>query len=342
MAYGVVYLIWNLVNDKKYVGQTTKSLKIRISRHIYDKNSLIGKAIRKYGTENFRWGIIEKCDNQEQLNEREIFWIAKLRCKTPIGYNRSDGDEGITGFTHSSKTCSKISATQRKNTPFKNLVIEIDRYQLSYTALAKLMNSTRQIISRKMHGKQNFTDTEWAKLAKVFGKPAEYLMVRDDEKKFSVSKRHSSPFKNLITEIDNRKLTYTTLAKLLDLRVVNVSQRMRGICNFSETEWAKLAEIFDKPAEYLMVRCDGLPAITSIAAKNAKISVAHRPNTQFKNLRNEIEKRQLSNNALAKIIGMSTSSVSMKMHGKKNFTAKDIAKLVEIFGKPAEYLMARE
>ncbi|MBR0261502.1 MAG: hypothetical protein IJQ85_06870 [Selenomonadaceae bacterium] len=35
------------------------------------------------------------------------------------------------------------------------------------------------------------------------------------------------------------------------------------------------------------------------------------------------------------------SNLSRKMRGKIKFTAKDIAKLVEIFGKPAEYLMAR-
>lgn len=36
------------------------------------------------------------------------------------------------------------------------------------------------------------------------------------------------------------------------------------------------------------------------------------------------------------------TSLSAKMSGKKIFTAKDKAKLVEIFGKPAEYLLARE
>ncbi len=39
---------------------------------------------------------------------------------------------------------------------------------------------------------------------------------------------------------------------------------------------------------------------------------------------------------------LSLMSVSLTMREKYNFTVKDIAKLVEIFGKPAEYLMQRD
>jgi len=56
----LVYLITNLINDKKYVGYTTKSLNQRIKTHIYKSNSVNNKhyfyllptAIRKLGTFN--------------------------------------------------------------------------------------------------------------------------------------------------------------------------------------------------------------------------------------------------------------------------------------------------
>ena len=188
-----------------------------------------------------------------------------------------------------------------------------------------------------MQGKQNFLATEWAKLAEIFGKPVDYLMVRDDEKS-SVSKRHNGLYKNLIWEIDKRKLTYSELVRLMELPIMNFSVKMNGKCNFSEAEWAKLVEIFGLPADYLMFRSDGLPVITSKAEKNAKISAAHRHNTPFKNLVCEIDNRQITYNVLAKLMGISSSNFSFKMRGEQNFTAKDIAKLVEIFGKPAEYL----
>ena len=185
---------------------------------------------------------------------------------SPNGYNLTSGGEGAKRFPLPPKTRSKISVTQRKKSPFKNLIKEIDRCQLSYATLAKLMNLSRKILSTKIQGKQNFM----------------------------------------------------------------------------ETEWVKLAEVFSKPVEYLMVRCDGLPAITSLADKNLKISVARRHNIIFKNLACEIDKCNLSYRGLAKLLELSASSVSMKMRGEQNFTAEDIAKLIEIFGKPAEYLLKRD
>ena len=52
--------------------------------------------------------------------------------------------------------------------------------------------------------------------------------------------------------------------------------------------------------------------------------------------------RCISYAGLAKILGITKTAISAKMHGKKNFTAEQVANLVEIFDKPAEYLMARD
>ena len=73
----IVYKIENLINGKIYVGQTKQKIEKRIEQHKYSKNSLIGKAIQKYGLENFHYEIIEVCNSDEELNEREIFWICE-------------------------------------------------------------------------------------------------------------------------------------------------------------------------------------------------------------------------------------------------------------------------
>ena len=75
----------------------------------------------------------------------------------------------------------KLSVTQRGESPFKNLLNEIDKQQLTYHALAKLMGIAQQSVSSKMSGKRKFNENEIAKLVEIFGKPAEYLMARDDE-----------------------------------------------------------------------------------------------------------------------------------------------------------------
>ena len=77
-------------------------------------------------------------------------------------------------------------------------------------------------------------------------RPAEVVV------KFSMTKRFYSPYKNLSGEIETHKLTYLDLHKRLGL--ANVSEKMRGLYNFTAKDIAKLVEIFGKPAEYLMAR----------------------------------------------------------------------------------------
>ena len=56
--FGIIYAGENLLTHKIYVGQTVRSLKKRIIEHKSNNVSLIGRAIQKYGEENFVWVII--------------------------------------------------------------------------------------------------------------------------------------------------------------------------------------------------------------------------------------------------------------------------------------------
>ena len=75
--------------------------------------------------------------------------------------------------------------------------------------------------------------------------------------------------------------------------------------------------------------------------RRTNISVARRGYTPYKNLSNALTEQKISYRGLAKLMGVSHPIISIKMTGKRNFTAEDISKLAEILGKPAEYLMAR-
>ena len=66
-----------------------------------------------------------------------------------------------------------------------------------------------------------------------------------------------------------------------------------------------------------------------------KSSISQRQKSPFKNLLSEMDKVHISYRELAKILGLSSSGVSCRMRGKTKFTDRDIAKLVEFFGKPA-------
>lgn len=97
-----IYCYTNKLNNHKYVGQTN-NYERRIREHrscafnekASSYNDLIHQKIREYGEENFEISLIEKLytEDIEEVNQREIYWIAKLQshCSTGLGYNMSTG-----------------------------------------------------------------------------------------------------------------------------------------------------------------------------------------------------------------------------------------------------------
>ena len=75
----IIYKITCLINEKVYIGQTSETIEKRFKRHMgYQKDehdTKFYRAIRKYGVENFVIEQIDKTDNQEELDDKEIYWI---------------------------------------------------------------------------------------------------------------------------------------------------------------------------------------------------------------------------------------------------------------------------
>lgn len=92
-----IYCITCLVNNKKYVGYTSKSINERLRGHFYDSKRCkypLSRAICKYGKENFVIEILEKFDDKRIALETEKVWIKKLDTQnSEIGYNIADGGE---------------------------------------------------------------------------------------------------------------------------------------------------------------------------------------------------------------------------------------------------------
>ena len=72
--FGYVYITTNLVNGKKYIGQHRYN-KPEIDPNYLGSGKILEQAILKEGRNNFSCDIIEICDTQEELNDREIYWI---------------------------------------------------------------------------------------------------------------------------------------------------------------------------------------------------------------------------------------------------------------------------
>lgn len=375
MIYGVIYLIINRLTGKMYVGQTTQTLKARMAQHKRG-NQYIDKIIQDNKRENFTVEILKVCSSKAELDAWEKFFIAALRCKVPFGYNCTDGGES--GWSHLPETRAKMSEThtgthlseetrkkiavaqignknglghcptdearakmsaankgvpksieqrakssetKRKESPFKNLLKAITERQLTYRSLAKLMGMRHQSISRKMRGIRCFTEAEWAKLSEILNLPVEYLMQRDDgqsslpksrcgENNPFFGKHHKKETKDKLSEMNSGQNNPNFGIPRTDEQRAKIGAGNRGKKRTTEMR--------------------------------AKVSATKRGETPYKNLSREITQRQLTYTALAKLMGMAPNTFSRKMTCKRNFTAQDIAKLVEIFGCSAEYLMARD
>lgn len=87
-----VYQITNLINNKQYIG-ITNNYKKRWGNHkcANSPDSLVAKAIRKYGVENFKFEILYSGLSIEDAEEMEIKLIKEKGTKAPFGYNIKDG-----------------------------------------------------------------------------------------------------------------------------------------------------------------------------------------------------------------------------------------------------------
>lgn len=92
----IVYMATNRINGKEYIGQTVGSLHQRKNGH-FRRGHYFHKALCKYGKENFDWEILYRCDNIDDLNRLEIYYI-KLYRTFENGYNLTRGGEGTFGF----------------------------------------------------------------------------------------------------------------------------------------------------------------------------------------------------------------------------------------------------
>lgn len=103
---GYIYLITNNINEKRYVGKTVNPIHHRWNKHIEEayggnkSNSLLHRAIIKYGASNFGINILEECADTE-LNEKEKNYIKKYDTYYTHnkGYNMTWGGEGVTKYS---------------------------------------------------------------------------------------------------------------------------------------------------------------------------------------------------------------------------------------------------
>lgn len=204
----IIYKTTNLINGKIYVGKDAKN-----NPNYLGSGNLIKLAIIKYGKENFKKEILEICVDDNELSEKEIYWINKLdSINLLIGYNLSEGGiGGCLGCKRSDESKEKIKGV---NNPFygKHHSDETKR-KISDIHKGKLGPNNGKVLS--IETKNKISETKIGSIPWNKGKTNVYSEERLNELKKSalgnsncLGKKHSDETKNKISE--KAKNRYTT------------------------------------------------------------------------------------------------------------------------------------
>lgn len=140
-----IYKITNKINGHYYVGQAV-DIKARFREHRFsarhiehkDHNSPIHKALCKYGCDNFLYEVLEEC-TRTQLNDREIYWIDKLKARENGNYNILAGGQGRIKFDNKPVELYDLNGRYIKTLP-------------SATKVAEVLGVSRNTIYGVLHG----------------------------------------------------------------------------------------------------------------------------------------------------------------------------------------------
>lgn len=87
-----IYKITNLIDNKVYIGLTTRTVEARWKEHCRHGSQQIDDAIQIYSIENFQIETLEECD-ESILDDREKYWIDYYD-SFKNGYNNTYGGRG--------------------------------------------------------------------------------------------------------------------------------------------------------------------------------------------------------------------------------------------------------
>ena len=139
-----IYKITNLINGKHYIGQSVH-IERRWTEHcIPSSNSTIGKAIHKYGKENFSFQVVEEC-SIEQLDEKEEYYINHYNSIVPNGYNIMDWVDGKPTYFNMDKEV------------LEQLYNDIQNSDMSFDAIAEKYDLSRRTVIRINQGHTHFS-----------------------------------------------------------------------------------------------------------------------------------------------------------------------------------------
>lgn len=155
----IVYKYTNKINGKVYIGQTKQGLKKRAGKNgINYKGHVFGRAIEKYGWDNFEAQILKKNQTKEMADFWEWFYIIGMNADTYNGYNCTQGGEGTVGFRHSEESKKLMSKNHAdmsgKNNPMYGVHLKSKKKGVPMSEEQKLKLRTPVILTNISTGEE--------------------------------------------------------------------------------------------------------------------------------------------------------------------------------------------
>lgn len=129
---GAIYCYTNLINQKKYIGQSVDPNQ-RFKAHksaVHNEASTeydapLHRAMRKYGYENFSYEILQETNDIDLLNELEIFYISHYNTQIPNGYNVLAGGRNAKRGEMPVEVRKKLTWSQAKLTEDEVIILRL-------------------------------------------------------------------------------------------------------------------------------------------------------------------------------------------------------------------------
>lgn len=203
-----------------YIGQTNNVID-RWKHHTSksSKNTIINRAIKKYGKSNFDFRIIQISNNHKDILDMEIYWIAFYKTNIhrygdEYGYNLTDGGEGQHGAKRSAETRKKISEVQKGRK-----ASEETKMAMSKSHIGQIVSEeTRQKIAISNTGK-NHTDEVRQKMSMAQIKRCE----NENNTKSKLNIQKVIEIRNILKNQIKTKIKLKDIAKMYGIDVSVIS-----------------------------------------------------------------------------------------------------------------------
>lgn len=211
MMYGYIYLTENLINGKKYIGQHRHET---FDEKYYGSGVLLGKAIDKYGKENFKVTLICECFSEEELNAQERLFIEQHDAvKSTEYYNIADG--GFNANNLAGKSAEEIADIVARWKTSMNSRSEEEK-QKTYEQWIRALNNVspeEKKIRKQRYSEASRTVQAQRSPEKEKERIQKILQTRQnksDEEKVITSKKHTAANNKMWAEMTPEKLAERT------------------------------------------------------------------------------------------------------------------------------------